>query len=136
MGRCELETTLSYTVNFIDSLNLSCECKALADVLFKTEEECKAFYIGFLGRNRYVIDDLLDYRENRLAMSDMSLDKFLALCDNRVKQDIFEQVFLQPISMGDAIIIDKAIEQGVTSLSAIYNRFENNVNENILKNVL
>jgi hypothetical protein len=131
-----LETTTTYALNFIESLDLSCECRELANILLKNEEDCKSFYIEFLGRNRYVIDDLLDYREDRLEMSDITIDKFLDLCDNIVKQDIFENVFLQSISVDDIGIIEQAIKEGKTSLSAIYNRFQNNINENILKNVL
>ena len=126
-----------FVENFIDSIDFkSAESKRLAKVLLKSEEECNYFYIGFLGRNRYIIDDLLDYREKKLSKSNITLDKFIAMCDNSVSREAFEQTFLQPINSTDAELIEDAISKGKTSLKGIYNRFQSNVNENVLKNVL
>lgn len=127
---------LNYVKNFIDSLQLSEECEGLAKVLFSNEEQCKSFYLGFLGRNRYIIDDLLDYREKRLAISDMTLDKFLNLCNSVASKDIFEAVFLQHFTKSDIGVINNALINNSITLSFLYNRFQENVNENIMKNVL
>lgn len=108
----------------------------LAKVLLKTVENCRDFYIGFFGRNRLLIDDLLDYREKRLSLEEMSLYKFLWLCDGEINRDVFEQVFLQPFDVDDIFLIEEAVIEGRTTLEEIYNSFQKNPNENILKNVL
>ena len=126
----------SYIKNFIESLFVPNEWRELASVLFITEQDCNDFYIGFLGRNTYIIDDLLDFRENKLAMTDISLDNFLEMCDNMSTQKAFETTFLQPFTYDEIELISTAISDGKTSLEDIYNRFQKNVNENILKYVL
>lgn len=126
----------SNITNFIDSLSLSSESKALAEVLLTTDGECNDFYIGFLGRNTYIIDDLLDYRESRLSVSDISLNKFVEMCDTGIIRDVFEQTFLQSVSNTEMNLINRAIFNGKISLKDIYCRFRKNVNESILKYVL
>lgn len=128
--------TVIYSQSFIESLCLSVECYNIAHVLLKTREQCREFYIGFLGRNKNKLDDLLDYREHRLSLSDNSVNKFLERSDNKVKQDVFEDVFLQRFTLEEIMLIEEAISEKRTSLEAMYNCFELNVNENILKNVL
>lgn len=108
----------------------------LANVLLKSVEDCKDFYIGFFRRNRYVIDDLLDYREARLQLLETSLDRFILLCDGKVNRHIFEQVFLQSFSTDDIFLIEEAINKGKASLESIFISFQNEPNKNILKNVL
>lgn len=121
------------TNEFIESLQLP---KELASVVLTTVEDCQSFYIGFYGRNSYTIDDLLDYRERKLSISDIELDTFISMCNNIGRLETFRQTFLQPISESDMSLIDKAIENGKVTLEGIYNSFQENVNKNILQNVL
>jgi hypothetical protein len=129
-------TSVSYIQSFVDSLELNLECQDLARVLFKSEDCCKTFYIGFLNRNRYVIDDLLDYRENKIENINITLDQFLDMCYNVNMLEAIETCFLQPITLLDVALIDKALSNGRTSLEVIYSEFQRNPNKNILKNVL
>lgn len=121
--------------NFVDSLVLGTH-RALAGILFQTEQQCRDFYIGFLGRNQHIIDDLLDYRENRLSMADISIDKFMDMCDNKDKQEVFEQTFLQPFTIADMEIINKSIENNTITLAEIFANFQGNFNKNIMQYVL
>jgi hypothetical protein len=126
----------SYVETFVDSLGLNPDQLEMARVLLKTEGCCKEFYIGFLNRNRYVTDDFLDYREEKLETLKFTLDEFLDMCYNINMLEAMENCFLQPISLLDLSLIDKAIEEGRTSLEVIYSEFQKNPNKNILKNVL
>lgn len=135
-----MTTTLSeidYINNFVNSIGVSSSKeRELAQVLFKTVECCENFYIGFLHRNCYIIDDLLDYREYKLSIVNISVDKFIMLCDNKVNRETFESIFLQKLSSDDVSLIEGAISQGRTSLEIIFNNFQKNPNKNILKYVL
>jgi hypothetical protein len=118
---------------FIQSLNLP---KNVALVLFKSDLDCKEFFESFYGRNRYVVDDLLDYREFKIENSDMTLEKFTELCYISNTRDVFESTFYQSFSLDDMLLIEKAITSGKTSLETIYLGFEKNPNKNIMKYVL
>jgi hypothetical protein len=122
--------------SFITSLELNGENNRVASVLFETVDCCKDFYIGFLGRNRYVIDDLLDYREEKLKNSQITIDTFIEGCYNSNMRKTFEECFLQPFDLMEIAIIDNAIAKGRTSLEVIYSEFEKNPNQNIFQNVL
>lgn len=128
---------MDYVENFINSVDFETdESKNLAFILFESEEDCKDFYISFFGRNRYIIDDLLDYREKKISNMKVTIDKLNYMYHNGVKHKVLEKVFLQPFSADDASLIDLAIKSGRLSLDTILYRFKNNVNENVLKNVL
>jgi hypothetical protein len=135
-----LKTTLNeidYIINFVDSIGVSSDKeRELAEVLFKSIKCCEKFYIGFLSRNSHMIDDLLDYREYKLSIANITVDKFITLCDNKVNREIFETTFLQKIDSNDVVLIEKAILQGKASLHTIFNNFQKNPNKNILKYVL
>lgn len=132
-----LKTAIDEIGNFVDSIGVSSDKeRELAQVLFKTVECCNDFYIGFLGRNRHMIDDMLDYREHKLSIADVTVDKFIKLCDNKVNREIFELTFLQKFDSDSVSLIDKAISKGKTSLIDIFNNFQKNPNKNILKYVL
>lgn len=117
---------------FIDKLGLP----TLANILLKTFDECQTFYRDYYKKNANVIDDLLDYREYKLSISDMTFDKYLEMCRNLGVKVAFENTFLQPISMQEAALIEKAIFSGKVTLEHIYNSFRQNINVNVLKYVL
>lgn len=128
---------IDYINHFIESVGIKAEKeKSLARILLKSAEDCQDFYIGFFGRNKYVIDDMLDYREVRIKISGLTLDTFLWFCDYKVDKALFEKVFLQSFTDEDISIIKNAVETGKITLDEIYNNFKKNPNENILKNVL
>lgn len=125
-----------YTSNFIQSLQFNDANRKLAFVLLKSEEDCREFYIDFFGRNVYAIDDLLDYREHKLSISDMSLDKFMHMCNNIGIKRAFEETFLYFFSPHSIKLVELRANEGRVSLEDIYNSFVRNPNENVLKNVL
>lgn len=126
-----------YIENFINSINFeSSECRDLARVLLQSESDCNNFYIGFLGRSKHKIDDLLDYRESKLSDSNITIDLFLEMCYNEGMRDSFEKTFFQSFSSIDIAMVSNSITEGKTSLKELYAGFQKNPNINILKYVL
>lgn len=119
--------------NFIESLNLP---RAVAEGVFESVEDCQMFYIDFYNRNRYVADDLLDYREYKIEKANISLDLFLDKCYNEGIEQAFKSTFLQSFTLSSIKLVEKAIEDGKTSLEQLFKDFKKNPNENVLKNVL
>jgi hypothetical protein len=119
--------------NFIESLNLP---RAIAEGVFESVEDCQKFYIDFYNRNRYVADDLLDYREYKIERANISLDLFLDKCYNEGMEKAFKSTFLQSFTLSNIKLVEKAIEDGKTSLEQLFTDFKKNPNKNVLKNVL
>ncbi|MFQ3543521.1 hypothetical protein Q7A53_05495 [Halobacillus rhizosphaerae] len=118
--------------NFIKSLDLP---KSLAQVLLKTEKECDSFYIGFYGRNHYVLDDLLDYRDHRIEHSSTTLVDFLHLCNENILS-AFESTFFQKFTAQDIAFISGAIDKGNVTLENLYSKFHSKPSKNIMQYVL
>ena len=127
---------MDFVDKFIDSLVLNDELKCFAKVLLRTQDDCKEFYIKYLGNNHYIIDDLLDYRKSKIDISDMSFDKFTEMCDNIGMKKAFEKAFLYYFSTQAIELIEYMILAGKTSLEEIYSLFVRNPDENVIKNVL
>jgi hypothetical protein len=128
-----VERELDKVENFIKSLALP---ERIAKGVLFTAECCNSFYEGFYGRNNYVIDDLLDYREEKLSKSKITLVKFLDMCYNEGNREAFRLTFYQYFTSSEIEVVDRAIESGKTSLQSVYTDFEKNPNKNVLKNVL
>ena len=126
----------AYAESFIESLGMENYLGEFAKVLLKKKEDCDFFYIGYFGKNKRLVDDLLDYREFKLSIEDITFDLFSDMCDNEGIKSAFEKTFLQHISESSARLIEVTISAGGTSLEMIYDSFKNNPNENILKYVL
>lgn len=124
--------TLNKIENFIEALSLP---ESIAKGVLRTEEDCKAFYIDFYGRNRYVADDLLDYREKKIRDSDITLINFIKKCDTNLVE-AFESTFYQSFTDRDMKLVTDAIANGKTTLQALFLDFKKNPNRNVLKNVL
>ncbi len=127
---------MDFVNKFVDSLELNDELKCFAKVLLRTQDDCKEFYIKYLGNNHYIIDDLLDYRKSKIDISDMSFDKFTEMCDNIGMKKAFEKAFLYYFSTQAIELIEYMILAGKTSLEEIYSLFVRNPDENVIKNVL
>ena len=119
--------------NFIESLGLS---RIMAEVLFETWEDCELYLRQYHNRNALNVDDLLDFREAKIANSTIGLDTFVLKCKNNDLRTSFEQTFYQSFKQTDIEMIEKAIGTGRTSLENIFENFKNNPNKNILKYVL
>lgn len=124
---------MDFVSKFIDSLHLNSELKRFAKVLIKTKEDCTDFYINHLGNNDYIIDDLLDYRQSKISMSDITFDKFKEMCDNIGIKKAFEETFLYYFNLNTVKLIESLIANGKTSLEEIYSLFVSNPDENIVK---
>jgi hypothetical protein len=125
--------SVDYLHDFIYLLNLP---KEMALVLLKSTIDCQKFFAGYYGRNRYVIDDLLDYREFKIENSTITLEDFLYMCYNSNMQQAFEKTFLQSFTLEEMSLIEKAIISGRVSLESLFFGFERNPNKNIMKYVL
>lgn len=121
-----------YVQEFIQSLQLP---QAVAEGCLFSERCCKSFYVGFYGNNRYIVDDLLDYREDKIKNSQITLDLFLEMCYTVNMLEVFTKTFYQSFTIADMDIIGQAISSGRASLETIYTDFENNPNKNILRNL-
>lgn len=108
----------------------------LPSILIHNEEDCEEFYISFIGRNKHLIDDLLDFREFKLKNSNSTIDDLYELCYNTNIKEAFEATFLQEITEEDETLIMNAINTGKITLEDFYSNFQKNINENILKTVL
>ena len=107
-------------------------------VLFQNENDCKLFFEDFYLRNKYIVDDLLDFREYKISKSKITVDSFKELCYNSKVglRKAFEQTFLQSFTDQDLEKISEAIVGGKLPLKKLISDFQKNPNKNILKNVL
>lgn len=123
----------SYVENFINSLELP---KKIAKGVLRTDEDCKEFYISHYGRSKYLIDDLLNYREKKIAESTMDMDIFIKMFHEKGIKASFEHTFYQSFEDFEIDIIVNVLRSGDASLESIYNGFKESPNKNILHNVL
>lgn len=119
--------------DFIKSLSLPHD---VADVLLLTVADCERFYKEFYGRNRYIVDDLLDFREEKLRNSHITVTSFLRMCNNGDVQEAFESTFLQTFNQDDVSVLRKKVASGSISYRTIYDKFQLNTNLNIWRIVL
>lgn len=118
--------------NFIEHLSLP---DSFAREVLHSIEDCQKFYINFYGRNHHVTDDLMDYRENKIQNSDITIDIFLKMCNGDIL-NAFETTFLQTFTVSDMALINRAIKNGETSLEEIYYGFKESPNQRIMKKIL
>lgn len=126
-------TTFDSVSHFIHSYSLP---KGVAEGVLRTMEDCEDFYIGFYGKNHYVADDLLDYRENKLEKANITLDIYLEMCYTKGMKETFENVFLQSFTDLEIRRVAIAIAKKKTSLEQLFAGFQKNPNKNILKNIV
>lgn len=126
----------NYVERFIGSLNLNISSRNLATVLLTCKEDCDNFFANHWGKNDLVFDDLLDYRESKIEMADMSFDIFEETCNNKGIKKGFETTFLNYLSPHDVKFIESKIASKRITLNEIYTRFIKNPNQSVLKNML
>ena len=118
---------------FITSLGLS---QYIANVLFHTMEDCKLFFDKYYQKNRYEIDDLLDFREHKIETSTWTSLTFVKSCESDGMRPTFEKVFFQSFTDQDIVQVNKAISDNKITLETLFSQFKANPNTNILKYVL
>lgn len=106
------------------------------DCVAYLQEDCDNFFANHWGKNDLVFDDLLDYRESKIEMADMSFDIFEETCNNKGIKKGFETTFLNYLSPHDVKFIESKIASKRITLNEIYTRFIKNPNQSVLKNML
>lgn len=101
------------------------------DVL-KTMDDCELFLTKFHKTNAESIDDILDFREYKLEISDMTLDTFLKLCYIGEMKEAFERTFIQSFTVEEIQFICSCLLEGKITLPQVYGKFQKNKNKNIL----
>lgn len=125
--------TVDFVSNFIEEHALP---MGVAKGVLHTEQDCENFYIGFYGRNQYVVDDLLDYRENRIENSNIDIDTFLDMCYNKGMEEAFAKTFFQHFVAVEIEKVSDAITKGKITLEQLFVDFQKNPNKNIMKNII
>ena len=118
---------------FITSLALP---QYIASVLFETWEDCKLFFDKFYQTNKYKIDDLMDFREHKIALSNWTSQSFLESCESNGMKHTFEKVFYQSFTNQDIAQVEKAMSEEKLTLESLFSQFKASPNTNILKYVL
>ena len=118
---------------FINSLNLPVY---IAIVLFENWGDCVAFMNLFYAKNKFLIDDLMDFREYKIYQSTKSLKEFLDDYNVNGLKASFERMFYQSFNEDEVNILNGAIASGKVSVDELFYKFKGNHNRNILKYVL
>lgn len=126
-------TKMNTVEDFIKSLSLP---HNVARGVLSTEEDCQCFKEKYYGKNRNVIDDLLDYREDKIEASDMTVDVFMENCYTKGLKVAFHETFLQLFMSSEITLVETAIMNGKTSLVQLFANFQKNPNKNIMRYVL
>lgn len=108
----------------------------LGRILIKSKEDFEVFVNNFYQKNRFVTDDLLDFREFILNNRELSCHDFITLCDNTGIFNGFTEMFLQYFTHNDIVFIIKALKNRRTTMQEIYFNFTNNKNENVLRFIM
>lgn len=107
-----------------------------ASLLLKTEEDSKNFFGKFFRRNRYSIDDMLDFRRFKVNADRKTLATFINECHNGDMKNVFESTFYQTFTVESIELINKAISEERTSLKDLFINFQNNPKTNLMRNIL
>ena len=116
---------------FIDVLGLP---KDEAMVLLKTDSDCQLFFDKFYQSNKYLVDDLLDFREHKIENSKKTVDEFVKECYTNIGR-AFENTFYQSFTNDNMLIIRRALVRNEISLRKIFMDFQKSPNTNIMRNI-
>lgn len=105
-------------------------CKRLAEILLKTEKDASTFFQQYLGRNPYLINDLLDFREQKITYWAITFDRLQEMAyNNNDLNVVFENVFLQPFPR----FTDDLKKRLLHNLQRIYDYFVDHPHENLMR---
>lgn len=128
-----VSNTISKVSTFIQELGLP---EGITRGLLVTVDDCNEFYINFYGKGDCTLDDLLDYKEYRINISEFTLDSFLTSCYNIGRLETFELAFFQSFTEMDMVLVDEAIDSGRMTLEGFFMKSRKNPSKNVLKYVL
>lgn len=106
------------------------------DTLFSSHDDVITFVKRFYLRNHFLIDDILDFREHKIANQKVTFDKFADLYYNEGAKQAFEQVFYFKIEDEDVKMFELYIRNDKNKLLTIFNHLQENVNLNPIKLLL
>ena len=106
------------------------------DALFVSDHDVIIFVKKFYLRNRFLIDDVLDFREHKIINQEVTFDKFSSMYYNEGAKQAFEQVFYFKIEDEDAKMFELYIRNDKNKLLTIFNHLQENVNLNPIKLLL
>lgn len=116
---------------FIRELNLPRDAEKIALILFKTEDDCKEFYIKHLGRSKSSSTDIMNLRREKINLSDND-----SMYTDKITVEYLEEIFLQPLGQVKGSFIIESINNGKTTLKELYKKFRINSDVNILRHLL
>lgn len=108
----------------------------LSEILLKEQRDFHIFFIEFYGKNKYLVDDLFDFREYKISKNNITLKDFLFKCYAYGWRETFVETFIQKFSDEDIQFIVTSIHEGKTTLEKIFFGFQSNINLNIMRYVL
>lgn len=106
------------------------------DALFSSHDDVITFVKKFYLRNHFFIDDILDFREYKIANQKVTFDNFVDLYYNDGVRKTFEQMFYFKIEDDDAKMFELYIMNDKNKLLTIFNHLQENVNLNPIKLLL
>lgn len=106
------------------------------DALFSSHDDVITFVKQFYLRNHFFIDDILDFREYKIANQKVTFDNFVDLYYNEGARKTFEQMFYFKIEDEDAKMFELYIMNDKNKLLTIFNHLQENVNLNPIKLLL
>lgn len=122
-----------YRLNSVDDFIQSLSLPKVACSILKSTKDCELFAKSYWMKNQNAIDDLLDFREYKIASDNITFSVFLEKCLTIGLKNTFEDVFLQKFTTGQISLIQQNIFDDKTSLEELYTLFCKNPNINIMR---
>lgn len=104
--------------------------------LFASDHDVIIFVKKFYLRNRFLIDDVLDFREYKIINQEVTFDKFSSMYYNEGAKQAFEKMFYFKIEDEDVEMFELYIGNDKNKLLNIFNQIKENVNLNPIKLLL
>lgn len=122
---------------FIISIKLPYD---LAKAILKDEQDCHLFYSDYYRgqTGRGLTDALLDFREDKIADSGVTLETFLTRCQlgEGMTKTVFEETFFETLSDDDVTRLTEAINVGRITLCTLFENFQKSPNRKICSYVI
>lgn len=122
---------------FIISIKLPYD---LANTILKNEDDCHLFFADYYRNQKGcgLTDALLDFREDKIANSGVTLETFLARCHlgEGLTKTVFEETFYETLSDDDVTRLIEAINVGRITLEKLFSNFQKSPNRKICSYVI
>jgi hypothetical protein len=122
---------------FIISIKLPYD---LAKAILKDEQDCRLFYDDYYNKQKgcRLTDALLDFREDKIKNSGITLETFLSRCHlgEGLTKAVFEETFFETLSDDDVGKLTDAIYGFEITLEELFNNFQKSPNRKICSYVI